>query len=325
MKKILIIASLILLTSTMLMAEGKVIGKTYFDYTYNPDGTPTNKFEIHRVYIGYQSNITDNISYKVTTDVGRFSTGKDDRMSAYLKVAQIKWENVLGSFVVGLQGMNIFSVQEHNWGYRFVEKSPMDLYKWASSADLGIGYYNKFADKFHISAIVSNGTGYKKSENDAYKKVSAQLYYGDSKIKKSGNFNVGAIFTTESFDYVSAIDTTTTTKNTIVFGAFGMYQIKNLRIGVEFNTLTKGGSTDITKNIISAYANYGISKKFDVFARFDSYDPNTNEDNDGSAYIIGGFTYKPGKGLYIAPNIRYHNPQTGDATTLYKLNFQFKI
>jgi len=323
MKKLLIISSILLLATTMMMAQGKVTGKTYFDFTYNPDGKPSSEFEIHRVYIGYQADLTDNISYKVTTDVGRFNTGKDDRMSAYLKYAQIKWKTQFGALVFGLQSMNIFNVQEHNWGYRFVEKSPMDLYKWASSADLGIGYYNKFAGKLHFNAIVSNGGGYKKSEKDAYKKLSVQIFYGDSKIKKDGNFNVGALFTTESFDYTSGIDTTT--KSTIVFGAFAIYQYAGFRVGAEFNTLTKGGSSDVTKNIISAYANYAVNKQFDVFARVDSYEPNSDIANDGSTYIIGGFTYKPGKGLYIAPNIRYTNPQAGDATTLYKLNFQFKI
>ena len=64
---------------------------------------------------------------------------------------------------------------------------------------------------------------------------------------------------------------------------------------------------------------------FDVFARFDTFDPNTNTSNDGTAYFLGGFNYKASKGLYIAPNVRVSTPEQGNSTTVYTLNFQYKI
>lgn len=322
MKKITVLIFTILFVASNLYAQEKIGSKIYFDYTYNSDGKPTNGFEIHRVYFTYQNHISKNISYKFTTDVGRFNTGKDNRLSVYLKNALVKWKTSVGSLVFGLQGLNTFSVQEHNWGYRFVEKSPMDLYHFASSADLGLGYYNKLSGKVNFSAIISNGTGYKKSENDNYKKISLQLFYGDSKIKKDGNFNVGAIFTTESFDYVAGTDTTTKTKT--VFGGFAVYRISGLRIGAEYDIFKTGG-IDVTKNIFSVYANFAAAKNLDLFARFDTFDPNIDKNNDGNTYIVVGLNYKPAKGLYIAPNVRITNPELGDATTIYKLSFQFKI
>jgi len=316
---------LILAVSSGLLAEGKVIGKTYFDFTYNPDGTPTNLFEIHRVYIGYKAKITGNISYKVLTDVGRFNTGSDDRLSVYLKAAQLAWQTNLGTFVFGLQGMNIFGIQEHNWGYRFIEKSPMDLNKFGSSADLGVGYYRKFNEKIDFSAILSNGTGYKKSENDQYKKLSVRLFLGDSKVKKNGQFNVGAIFTTESFDYFNTADSTTSVKSTNLIGGFGAYQISKLRLGAEYDLMTKGGSSDVSSTILATYANYALSKALNLFFRFDMLDPNTDANDDASNYIIAGFNFQPGNGLSIAPNVRIKSPESGNSTTYYKINFQFKI
>ena len=245
MKKLSMILAIFTIVSTSLFAQGKVTGKTYFGYFYNSDGSPTNEFEIHRVYIGYQNKINDYVSYKITTDVGRFNTGKDDRMSLYLKYAMVSWKTPIGKFVFGLQGFNVFNVQENNWGYRFIEKSAMDKNKFASSADLGIGYYKKFAGKLNFSAIVSNGRGYKKSENDNYKKYSFQLFYGDSKIKKNGNYNVGAILSTEAFDYT--VNSDTSTQNRIVFGGFAVYQIAGLRIGAEYDLMNTGG-VDVTKN-----------------------------------------------------------------------------
>ena len=34
-------------------------------------------------------------------------------------------------FTIGLQGMNMFSVQEKTWGHRFIEKSAIDKYKFS--------------------------------------------------------------------------------------------------------------------------------------------------------------------------------------------------
>ena len=320
MKKSIIFALLIMLAATSMFAQDKFGAKVYFDYTYDKDGSPTNEFEIHRAYFTYQNKLSDVLSYKFTTDVGR--TGADDRQVAYLKVAQLKWKTGAGDLVFGLQGMNVFKIQEGNWGYRFIEKSPMDQYKFSSSADLGLGYYNKLGDKVHFSVLITNGRGYKKSENDNYKKISGQIYYGDSKIGADGNFNFGAIFSQESYDYTAGTETTTESK--VVFGGFGVYQFQTLKIGAEYDMYSIGGS-DISKNIISAYANFGIKKGLDVFARVDMYDPNKDNDGDATTNVIAGLNYVPGKGFNIAPNIRIYSPETGDAVTIYKLNFQFKI
>ena len=199
----------------------------------------------------------------------------------------------------------------------------MDLRKFSSSADLGFGYYNKFVSKINFSALVTNGTGYKKSESDDYKKFSFQLFYGDSKLKEDGNFNIGTVISLESFDF--EVDTANTnTESKTVFGGFAAYKIAGFVVGAEYSIFNTGG-TDVTKNVISAYAKYDASKQFDIFARIDLYDPNADKDNDRNTYVIAGFNYKPAKILYIAPNIKYSKPQTGDTMIIYQINFQFKI
>jgi len=320
MKKLLTVSLIFILSS--IFAQSKFSAKVFFDYSYQKDKTPTNSFEIHRAYFTFKNNLTKNISYKFTTDVGRFNTGKDTRLSVYLKNALIKWKSEFGTFVFGLQGLNVFSVQEKNWGYRFIEKSAMDKNKFASSADLGIGYSNKIGKKLNISLIVSNGTGYKKAENDNYKKISAQVYYGSSKLNDKNSFNLGAVFSNESFDYSNGLATTTEAKT--LLGLFGAVRLNKFKIGAEFDSYKTGGA-NITATIISAYTNISLTKKADAFARVDLFDPNTDADNDGNTYFVAGFNLKPAKGLFIAPNIRVTKPQTGDSVTEYKLSFQFKL
>ncbi|GBD90743.1 hypothetical protein BMS3Abin04_01462 [bacterium BMS3Abin04] len=237
-----------------------------------------------------------------------------------MKNALVAWQTDYGKFVFGLQGMNMFNVEEHNWGYRFIEKSPMDLNHFASSADLGFGYYNKFAKKFNVSALVTNGGGYKKVEKNDYKKFSFQAFYGDAKISKGG-YNVGTSLSLESFDYTAA-DTSTQTKT--VLGGFAAYSTGTLRIGAEYDFANSGG-LDVTETILSAFANYKLSKVTEIFGRFDIFDPNTNVDNDGYSYIIGGVNFVPAKGFSIAPNVKIKTPQTGNTNTTYFVNFEYKI
>lgn len=322
MKKFSTLFITLLFLSAITFGQGKIRSKVFFEYSYNNDAKPTNKFEINRAYFTYQNKLSEVISYKIATDVSRVNNGKENRLEVHLKNALLKWETGYGDLVFGLQGMNMFNVEEHNWGYRFVEKAPMDLYKYSSSADLGIGYYNTFNKKINFSALITNGTGFKKSENDDYKKYSVQLMYGDSKIEKDGNYNIGTSFSIEPFDYVVVTDTTT--EITTVFGGFVVYQIKSLRFGAEYD-LTNNGGSSVSGSIISAFANLSINKQVEIFGRYDFFDPNTDKIDDGRLYFVGGLNIKPAKGLYIAPNVRISSPQTGSSTTFYNLNFQFKI
>jgi len=320
MKRIVLLL-LLVLPVNFVFAQGKISSKIFFNYSYNSDTEPTNQFEINRVYLTYQNKITKNLSYKFTSDVGRFNTGKDNRLNIYLKNAMLSWTTDYGKFVFGLQGMNMFNVQEHNWGYRFVEKSPMDLYKFASSADLGFGYYNKFGKKINFSFLVTNGSGYKKSENDNYKKYSVQLFYGNSKISKGG-YNIGGSFSLEPYEYNTSADTTT--ENKIVFGGFAAYSNKRFTLGAEYNIFNKSGSK-VTANILSVYGQLKITELYSFFGRFDVYDPNTKTNDDGSTYVVAGLNYSNHKSLKIAPNIKYQNPQTGNSKTVYSVDFQFKF
>ena len=321
MKKIIYLFLTFTLITSFSYSQGKLSSKVYFNYSYNSDTKPTNKFEIHRVYLTYKNKITKNLSYKFTSDVGRFNTGKDNRLSLYLKNALVAWTTDYGKFVFGLQGMNMFGLQEHNWGYRFVEKSPMDLHHFASSADLGLGYYNKFGKKVNFSFLVTNGTGYKKSETDNYKKYSVQLFYGNSKISKGG-YNIGGSFSLEPYKYGTSTDTTT--ENKVVFGGFAAYSNKRFRLGAEYNIFNQSGS-QVTANILSVYGNVKMNKSFSLFGRVDIFDPNSKTANDGSTYLVAGLNFSNHKSLKIAPNVKYQNPQTGNSKTVYSVDLQFKF
>lgn len=322
-KVALFIMSILILSSISIAQEKskeKISGVTFFHFTHNTADNleVNNQFEFNRVYFTYENQIADNLKYKFQVDVGR--SDEDSRLQVYLKNAKVDWKNSFGTISIGLQGMNMFSIQEKNWGYRFIEKMPMDKNKFSSSADLAIGYSNTFSKNIHMSVLISNGAGYKKPEDDKYKKISAQFAYGQTKLSSKDGFNLGGVFSYEPYDFEESTEAKT------VFGAFAGYAGSGLRAGVEFDTYTMGGA-DLSKQIISLYANYELSDALQAFARVDVYDPNTDADDDGNNYLLGGLVWTPVKGLNIAPNIRYtsYQEENKDEDTLFKVDFQFKF
>ena len=144
----------------------------------------------------------------------------------------------------------------------------MDFHGFSSSADLGIGYSGKIS-QVNYSLLVTNGTGYKKSENDKYKKISTQFVYGEKKLVKQDGYNVGLVYTMESDD-----DYPNATQNKNVMGFFGGFAGNGIRLGGEFDTYTNSG-TDITQQIIAVYGSYKVSEALECLIYYDMYDPST--------------------------------------------------
>ena len=134
-------------------------------------------------------------------------------------------------------------------------------------------------------------------------------------VKNSG-FNAGVVYTTEPTD----------DKPNTMISLFGGFSGMGLRLGGQFNMLKKGG---IESQVISVSSNYSMTDKLDAFVRYDMYDPNTDEIDEGkdnSTYLIAGIQLSCGNGLLVAPNIRMESYEDdSDSATEYKINFQFKF
>jgi len=326
MKKILL--SLLL---TIIYTQGTFSGLTYFDYTYDltEDAENDDGFGLKRVYFTYKQDLSENISYKFQTDVGQLEVGglegiKKTQFVAYLKKAQLDWETLHGKFTFGMQGMNIFNVTEKTWGFRFLQKSAIDKYKLSSSADMGIKYAGKF-NKLNYSIMVTNGSGYKQSENDQYKKTSIQVVYGEKKLVKNDGFNIGLSFASEPYYH-----TETEKAATMLLSVYSGYAANGLRIGAEYDRYRDVGE-DISRQIIAGYISYELSGKIEGIFYIDNFDSdvyyngNENEDLIRKTDLIVGVNYKPEKGLTIAPNLRISKPDDGHENTMLMLNFEFKF
>ena len=137
MKKTIMFFSLFMFYSITLFANGSTEGKIFFNHTTEFDEGGINAFNIKRAYLTFSNDVSSNVSYKITYDMGINNAGSAH--TAFLKVARVKWKTNFGDVSIGMQGMNMFKTMENTWGHRFIQKMPMDTYGFSPSADLGIG------------------------------------------------------------------------------------------------------------------------------------------------------------------------------------------
>ena len=313
MRRLAILGVLMILVALPLFGgDSKVSGLVYMDYVF--EDADNNEFGIRRAYLTYENKLSDNVAYKFQADVG---AGTVSAYSVYIKNAKLDWKTSVGKVSLGMQGMNMFKIQEGNWGYRYIEKSPMDRNKFSSSADLGIGWYNSFG-ALGTSVLVTNGGGYKKAEADGHKKVSLQVFTGDAKLKEG--FNAGVVLSYEGLDYG-----TDSTGSTLVIGGFGGLRAGALKVGAEYDMRTVSKASDVNSSIVSAYGTFTLKEKYDAFARVDMYDPDADTENDSETWLIAGVIINPEPGVSIAPNLRITTPEGQDAIIVYHVNFQFKF
>ena len=305
-----------------MFAEGKISGVTYFDFSASDT---ESSFNLNRQYFGYSAEASDKVSYKILFDVGRTNLGttldkegneinEDTRLVAFLKKAQVNYKSSFGKFNFGVIGMNTYGVQESNWGYRFIEKSALDKYKFSGTADIGVGFSRSLIDNLNFSLLFVNGEGYKKPQMDEHHKIAFNSTYGESKLNKNDGYNTGFVYTTESSD----------TDPTTVVSVFGGFAGMGFRLGGEYDILTKGSEES---NIISVSANYTVKDNIDIFARYDMVDDNDEINKNGKNYLISGLVLACEGGISIVPNLRilnYENTEK-DVEMDYKVNFQFKF
>ena len=298
--------------------EGEPIIQVFSNFhTGFGDNADDLGFELERSYLGYQQEIGKGLSVKAVMDIGKSSNVDDYQRIAYIKNALIQWKS--GSFTLngGLISTTQFNFQEKFWGYRYIMKSFQDMYKFGSSADLGLSAAYKITDWLSADAIIVNGEGYKKIQKknglnyglgvtiSPIKNLQIRLYGGLNENVEEGK------------------------KDIINAAAFIGYKCKAFSLGAEYNYLKNSGYNDGDDLYgFSAYASVKVAKSTDIYARLD--DLNSKDDfniaNDESAAILGA-QFKVGKNVKIAPNFRMNMPKADGVKDYYSayINFYFGL
>ncbi len=280
--------------------KGKAIVQVFGNF-HTGFGAENNDrgFELDRSYLGYEYNLGDELTVKGLMDVGRSSDVDDYHRIAYIKNALVQWKTGGLTLSGGLISTIQFNFQEKFWGYRYIMKSFQDEYKFGSSADLGISAAYKFADWLSADAIIVNGEGYKKIQNNdglnyglgvtltPIKGFNIRLYGGLNEAGEDGK------------------------KDIVNMAAFMGYKCDLFSVGAEYNYMQNAShNADFDQNGYSVFASVKLSKKAEIYARYDDLcsKEDWNISKDESAAILGA-QFKLGRYVKIAPNFRVNMPK----------------
>ncbi len=282
------------------------------------DGTVSSAFELTRAYLGYSAKLSENFSTGVTLDVGNPGVGKL-KMTAYVKNAYVKYKTNNLNVNFGMITTTQFKVQEDFWGYRYLEKSFQDEYKFNSSADLGASIAYTFNDIFSLDGIIANGEGYKDLQSDSV------FRYG-----LGATFHPLRGLTGRIYYDISPTDHSLSSITTFIG-----YVLKKFSLGAEYNIQNNVDFiADRKWTGLSVYATVNPCDKFKVFARYDQLSSNTiegdtnawNYSDDGQNFIAG-VEYAPVKGIKITPNFKGWRPADNSQAfrSTFFLNCEFKF
>lgn len=259
-------------------------------------------FELERCYLGYEYQLCNGLSAKGVVDVGKSDDVSDCQRIVYIKNAMVSWKQGNLTLNGGLIPTTQFNQQEKFWGYRYVMMSFQDLYKFGSSADLGISVAYRFENWGAVDAIIVNGEGYKKVQfNDGL------------------NYGLGAtlspIKNSQIRIYAGVNESGDKDERDIVnVAAFAGYQCERFAIGAEYNLMLNAAHCAGGDQYgYSAYASVAMSKVADLYIRADGlYSKNGwNKSGDEHSAILV-VQLKMGKYIKIAPNFRISWPASNN-------------
>lgn len=298
--------------------KGKAIVQVFGNFSTGFGTENGNRgFELERSYLGYEYKLRNGLSVKSVLDMGKSSDVSDNNRLVYVKNAMISWKKGGMTLNGGLISTTQFNFQEKFWGYRYIMKDFQDLYKFGSSADLGISVSYKFADWISADAIIVNGEGYKKIQKNDGLNYGAGITLTPAKgfqVRLYGGINEGADNTQE---------------DKLNLAAFAGYKGDKFSIGAEYNKMYNASNKkDADQSGYSIFTSVKLAKNTELYARFDDLysKDDWNIAKDEQAAIIGT-QFKLGKYVKLAPNFRITSPKVAGADNkcFAYVNFYFGL
>ena len=155
-----------------IKVSGLVFGDAYavVDH-HDPTIDDRTGFWIRRGYLTFDSQLASEWSARLRFEVnspGDFST--NSKLEPFVKDAYLAWKREGHELYLGLSPSPTFDFVETFWGQRPLEKTPLDLYRFGSSRDMGVAYKGSASNgKVFYHAMFGNGSGDGSETNDGKK------------------------------------------------------------------------------------------------------------------------------------------------------------
>ncbi|MEO0211193.1 MAG: hypothetical protein ABIN66_04970 [candidate division WOR-3 bacterium] len=202
--------------------------------------------------------------------------------------------------------------EEGLWGLRYVAKVMTDEYKVLNTADRGLGLEYKLPSGYgSVHATYMNGEGFKSGEVNEFKDMGARV----SVFPLAGMNNPALSGLGIHGYYHLGKPTDDQVRGRTIIGASYAYK-ENIGVMGSY-LMAKSGSSDEPTNSsgYSAWAWFDLGKfvtktqSFGFFGRYDNFDPNTEEEDDATSFLIAGAYYNFAKGWQLALDYQTKTPE----------------
>lgn len=306
-----IVACILLVTFSLAHGQDntKISGLAYGDFygilkNHDEDLRGENAFWFRRIYLTVDSKINDGFSFRIrfeTNTKGDFTS--KSKMEPFVKDAYLRWIRTNHSLLFGISSTPTWGVIEPFWGYRSVEKTPLDLYKFGSSRDFGIAFKGSFDQdkKLRYHVMLGNGNSTSSEVGQGKKVFGSLAYYPNSNMVLEGYA-----------DY----DDRQNDRSRFTLQGFAGFKTQKSRIGLQFvHQGRRSGiiSEGLDLQVFSGFVVTQFSGDLSGFIRYDRmFDPNPDgakisyipfDTSAKSRFFLAGLDIKAGTGVNIIPNI----------------------
>ncbi len=306
--------------STAAPAEAKAAGKPWYEKVeisglifgdayavarhHDPEIDGQWGFWLRRGYLTFDAALAGTWSARFRLEVnspGDFESSA--KMTPFVKDAYVAWKGKGHELYFGISPSPTFERVEGFWGYRAVEKTPLDLYRLGSSRDFGVAWKGSAAGgKLATHAMLGNGAG----------------EGGETNEGKKGMLSVAFLPTKQLvFElYADAEDRPDSTDRT-TFHAFAGYRGVRSRWGVEYATQKRQAAEgpDQTVTVASVFGVWDLGEKLTLLARVDrAFDgipdagaiPYLGLASDTKFdLVLVGLDYRIHRMVSVIPNVEY--------------------
>lgn len=305
------IALLFVAAAALAQESTKISALAYGDYYWvashhDPSLEERNGFWFRRIYLTVDQTLTEKLSGRLRFEMNQAGDFRQNlTLEPFVKDAWLKWRrNENMDVIVGLSPTPTWDTIEQFWGYRSIEKTPLDLQRMGAARDFGVALLGKTGPahkiRYHLMAGNGANTG---SETNAGKQVGLLV-----------GFNPTPPLTLEVYadrdDRPGRTDRTT-------YQAFAGWQQKAYRVGLQLARQHRDAANgnDIDLDVASAFLVYNVRPNLAAVFRVDRmFDPNPEGDripylpfatNADSTLAIAGVDFKLHKRLGVIPNVEW--------------------
>ncbi len=279
---------------------------TSFYHDFNKHTTPQTAFQLSTAILGYKRQLSDkvnaliiydvtrttNFTFPDTIGIGNYFEGS--KYTAFLKAAEITYKPAKKiSLSIGqLLSDQYLTLSDKHWGHRYIAFTMQEQFRFGNPADFGLRAGYQFHKNIALSAIVVNGEGPFKYQDNR-----SEFLYAAMLDLKAGDCWTARIYS----DFRE--DPSGNNKHRLTQSIFIGFKNKVLTAAAEAsNVINNNFSSTQRLQGISLYGIFSFKEKWNLLARADYFNKYSTVEEE--LFWLAGIEYKPLTSFGISANFR---------------------